>query len=324
MIRYATVDNGIRPLSPGALFWNSSDILTQPVDMLGRVVQGQPITLSALVQNTLGSQAVVRVKVDFYWADPSLGIARAILIGSKVINAIPAGQDALVECPNKWIPQFVNGGHECLVVQCSCVTDPLKHPFRPDLDRRVAQRNIMVLSALAGQEGNKMVLTFGNPFQENVAIQIRQTTHLVFGEEQLLAKEEQHTIAPRLAMAGTREEHQLGNMFPPLPTEPLAVNQSGIKLLSLNRGERHMDAGFRDLPLERYLTDRLRMAEGEATGDVIAEAEMSGHEVMMIGLIRVPVPEFEKRFVVHRVTQVIHGVEIGGYTIIVPPVKFHL
>jgi len=56
------------------------------------------------------------------------------------------GAHAIVRCPATWVPQFVNGGHECLVVRAfEVMTDPLSpDQFSSAADRHVAQRNIAV------------------------------------------------------------------------------------------------------------------------------------------------------------------------------------
>ena len=57
------------------------------------------------------------------------------------------GCHAIVKCPETWVPDFVNNGHECLVVRAS---EPLfdavaKEQFSASADRHVAQRNIAVV-----------------------------------------------------------------------------------------------------------------------------------------------------------------------------------
>ena len=56
---------------------------------------------------------------------------------------------AVVKCPTAWVPTFVNGGHECLVVRVWDETsDGLgTPPWDAALNRHVAQRNIHVVAA---------------------------------------------------------------------------------------------------------------------------------------------------------------------------------
>ena len=61
-------------------------------------------------------------------------------------------------------PVFVNGGHECLKVNCtSPILDPITAPFEPQLDRHVGQRGIAVLSTSAGHTVD-FQLALNNPW----------------------------------------------------------------------------------------------------------------------------------------------------------------
>ena len=69
-----------------------------------------------------GQSAAPNVVVEFYWCDPTLGIGpqSAHLIGQTMValGARGSGRShAVVKCPTAWLPTFVNGGHECLVVR---------------------------------------------------------------------------------------------------------------------------------------------------------------------------------------------------------------
>jgi hypothetical protein len=131
-------------------------------------VAGAPNTLYAHVWN-LGKSPAYRVRVEFYWLNPSLGISRADahLIGAAYLDLgdrfthfpdwrridrpygsyMSRGAHAIIRCPVSWNPVFVNGGHECLVVRAF---EQMKDPLGPDqfsaaADRHVAQRNIAVV-----------------------------------------------------------------------------------------------------------------------------------------------------------------------------------
>jgi hypothetical protein len=94
------------------------------------------------------------VVVEFYWCDPTLGInaAGAHLIGIDTVSLGARGSGrshAVVKCPTAWVPTFVNGGHECLVVR---VWDETSDgigtpPWDAALNRHVGQRNIHVVAA---------------------------------------------------------------------------------------------------------------------------------------------------------------------------------
>ncbi len=153
-------DLGARPVV-NAPFWESPDIfILAGVDptlapdippVLGQVAQaGQPNTLYAHVWN-FGNASANEVLVEFYWVNPSLGIgADTVNLIAQTVTAIGAkgsGQaHVMVKCPEAWIPTFVNGGHECLLVR---VWDnpsdlPGQPPFDASWNRHVAQRNIHV------------------------------------------------------------------------------------------------------------------------------------------------------------------------------------
>ena len=155
-------DLGARPVV--GPFWESPDILlladTDPAvappipPQLGQTAQaGKPTTLYAHVWN-FGIAQAPNVVVEFYWCDPALGInaTGAHLVGVTVValGARGSGRShAVVKCPTPWVPTFVNGGHECLLVRVWDETsdglgDP---PWDASLNRHVGQRNIHVVAA---------------------------------------------------------------------------------------------------------------------------------------------------------------------------------
>jgi hypothetical protein len=114
---------------------------------------GRPNTLYAHVWN-FGLSSAPNVIVEFYWCDPTLGIGPvgANLIGQTMasIGARGSGQShVVVKCPVAWVPTFVNGGHECLVVRVwEETSDGLgTPPWDAAMNRHVAQRNIHVIAA---------------------------------------------------------------------------------------------------------------------------------------------------------------------------------
>jgi hypothetical protein len=170
-------DNGARPL--GGVFWESPDIYvvpnqeassapSQPATVGGVARANAANTLYAHVWN-LGKSPALRVRVEFYWFNPTLGISRAdanfigaawVDLGNRFNNStewrevdgpdgryLSHGCHAIVKCPESWVPAFVNGGHECLVVR---VHEPMLDSVSPDqfsaaADRHVGQRNIAVV-----------------------------------------------------------------------------------------------------------------------------------------------------------------------------------
>ena len=173
-------DNGTRPTS--GVFWESPDIYVLPRQAADTApllppsrgemaVANEPNTVYAHLWN-LGKAPAYRVRVEFFWCNPTLGISRAAAepIGSTWVDIgnrftrfgqwqeqqgpagpyMSMGSHVIVKCPLSWVPEFVNNGHECLVVR---VFEPFMDALAPDEfsaadDRHVAQRNIAV--ALSG------------------------------------------------------------------------------------------------------------------------------------------------------------------------------
>ncbi len=155
-------DTGSRP-AVGA-FWESPDVLllagvepsaAPPIPPeLGQVAfAGKPNTVYAHVWN-FGNAAAHDVVVQFFWCDPALGInpASAHLIGTAVTNLGAKGSGKahrVVRCPTPWVPTFLNGGHECLLVRVwDVISDPLTTPeWDASVNRHLGQRNVHVAPA---------------------------------------------------------------------------------------------------------------------------------------------------------------------------------
>jgi hypothetical protein len=155
-------DLGARPVV--GPFWESPDVLllagvepsaAPPIPpALGQTaLAGRANTLYAHVWN-FGLSAAPNVVVEFYWCDPALGIGGAgtHLIGVSAVSLGARGSrrnHAVVKCPTSWVPTFVNGGHECLVVRIWDETsDGLgTPPWDAALNRHIGQRNIHVVAA---------------------------------------------------------------------------------------------------------------------------------------------------------------------------------
>jgi hypothetical protein len=138
----------------GDPWWLSPDIWTVPGDPLGPPglpIVGQPTYLWAHVRNN-GSSAVSNATVRFYWANPAVGFDRntAHLIGTSFVS-LGSTSAADVLCLAPWIPEFVNGGHECVLAEAfheSLDPLPASPAFDVPTDRHVAQRNLSVVMAL--------------------------------------------------------------------------------------------------------------------------------------------------------------------------------
>jgi hypothetical protein len=201
LIRTAAGDRGARPFS--GVFWESPDIYVAPAQEAqtapllpptgaGVADAGAPNTLYAHVWN-LGKAPAYRVRVEFYWFNPSLGINRsdANLAGAAWVDLanrfttysqweertgpdgntyMSRGSHAIVRCPTTWVPQYLNGGHECLVIRAF---EPMMDSVSPDqfssaADRHIAQRNIAVVQA-ASPAALDLSLDLGYPSQPSAA-----------------------------------------------------------------------------------------------------------------------------------------------------------
>ena len=184
LMRADATDRGARPHV--GVFWESPDIYVvpnqpaetaplRPVVLGGTAQASVPNTLYAHVWN-IGKAPAFGVRVEFWWFDPSLGFSRGAghLLGAASVDLgdrftlyedwreegsgsrrwLGRGCHAIVACPASWIPTYVNGGHECLVVRVGdSVFDPVGvQQFSPASDRHVGQRNIAVVPAASPAE----------------------------------------------------------------------------------------------------------------------------------------------------------------------------
>ncbi|HZS24161.1 MAG TPA: hypothetical protein VFA30_04160 [Gaiellaceae bacterium] len=161
-MRANPADLGARPVV--GPFWESPDIfllggvdpgLAPPLPpALGdTAVAGEPNTIYAHVWN-FGKASANEVLVEFYWCNPALGInAGSVTLIAQTemsLGAKGSGRShAVIKCPEAWVPTFVNGGHECLLVRVW--DNPADLPglpiFDASINRHVAQRNIHVVPA---------------------------------------------------------------------------------------------------------------------------------------------------------------------------------
>ncbi len=128
---------------PG-VFWESPDVYIEPgvapaaapdvPAQLGQIaLANQDNTVYAHVWN-LGRAPAREVVVQFYWCNPALGFnpVGATQIGTTFTTLGARGSGcchAVVKCPVSWVPSFVNGGHECLLVRAwDVAADPMTTP----------------------------------------------------------------------------------------------------------------------------------------------------------------------------------------------------
>lgn len=320
-IRYDLADMGGRPLAPGVVFWASPDILVSPTDALGNVEAGTQVTVQARVANW-GLAPAIATKVSFYWADPSLGIvpANGQLIGSKLVT-VPSNNYMTVTCPTPWQPQFVNGGHECLIVECTCPQDPIDpaKSFRPDLERHVGQRNITVTS---GQQAQPMQLVLGNPFDEPQAFTLHVSGLRVFGLQEALSGwsvQEKTAYLANLASANRRAAPMEQKLH--LRTEPLKEQARAVQLVGIQPNEvRQVDEAAHPQSLRAFLHERLRRnpdfrpeSLGRPLGEITLEPGQTARADLVIQEARMRPDEAR----VLRFTQVVSGCDVGGYSVVI-------
>src|SRR5712691_1626995 len=73
LIPYSLSDFGLRPIPVGEQFWESPDIWIESNDPNGNAVAGEENFVHARIWN-LGMALAAPVQVDFYWANPALGL----------------------------------------------------------------------------------------------------------------------------------------------------------------------------------------------------------------------------------------------------------
>jgi hypothetical protein len=102
-----------------------------------------------------GNDPATDVAVRFWWGNPAAGVIRdsGKKIGLSSVTIGP-GQAAEVLCLTPWYPTFVNGGHECLVVEAATSAGALPNDanFNIPNNPQAAQRNLSVQTAPPGMQ----------------------------------------------------------------------------------------------------------------------------------------------------------------------------
>lgn len=134
-------------------WWNSPDIWVvpgnDPNNSPGQPIAGEPAFLWAKVHN-IGDTTALGARVNFYWSIPTTGTFRSnsTLVGSSFVDLNP-GETKETLCVVPWIPQVVNNGHMCIIVEIIHPDDPLPSPppdeFHPPTYHQIAQKNLNVL-----------------------------------------------------------------------------------------------------------------------------------------------------------------------------------
>lgn len=319
----ATTDQGrVRPVPGGQAYWASPYILVENsggISYTGRA--GENNFVHARVFN-FGKATSAPTQVDFYWADPSLGLGPASFhhIGTEWVE-IRHGASLDVRCNTAWVPTFLNNGHECLMVNTSNPTivsglgptpgpfDPIQAPFSPVLDRHVGQRNIAVLPAPMGEPMEIMLhLTNVLPFAATMAVTARTAcfdvdpdlvkqlgeVNVVAGLLGLMDNRKIPAEAPvRLLDADTWVKAEVGDLVDVLPTAK--DRRFAARLVE------HLPAGNGDL---KDLA-------------VVSRAELKAGERRQLK-VSIGVPDQLKpgQFIVADIGQAWDGRMLGGYVVV--------
>ena len=233
LIRYDEHDIGLRPIPSGAVHWRSPDIWVESSDPQGDAVAGEENFVHARVFN-LGKAISIPTRVDFYWADPSIGLGaqHMNLIGTEWVDVDPHTASD-VRCKTPWVPVFVNNGHECLMVNCTnMMLDKINFPFQPKIDRHVGQRNITVIRSTKDDELPFMVMV-NNLLMLPVQVEIMANVEHIRADPKMMKQLAPHTLYSKLAAFAQR---------PQLTTTEMR-----------HRFARHADDYYRANRMARYL-----------------------------------------------------------------------
>jgi len=310
------------------VFYLSPDISVSPtdaLDALGNVQAGTDVTVKARVFNGGGTDAY-NVHVEFWWFNPTLAFTAASpnqQIGTKIVN-VPRGNYVDVECPNRWTPLFVNGGHECLVVQFSSPSegaDDLKFPFAAALDRHVGQSNLTVTN---NQPGQRLQLVIGNPFRSAELFTVRLSTLLVSGNMEEFRLRDVRELMILLGNAAPGRIAEFGSQPLQLSVAEVTDREFDIRLKRTKSTKRycHEQSGEN---LAQYLDTRARSNPDFNTdrlGRVLFELTLQPDQARVLDFDLPPANVGNGHFLVHHFTQVVAGCDIGGYTVVVAPPDF--
>lgn len=348
LLRFAPTDLGLRPIPTGTPYWASPDIWIESESSSGNPVAGKENFVHARIFN-LGAQDAAPVKVDFYWADPSLGLGAPTMnwIGTEWVE-IKSLQSKDIRCRNAWIPHYLNNGHECVMVNCSgYVLDPIKHPFEPVLDRHVGQRNLHVENVIPGQTlqfqfsvHNIFPMTMMQQVTARIQrLEFRKELHLESPAEllhyaahyqlpvntALELKDRYHTASPVFKTAQQHRKLALDNRLPPQfsttlfrPVRNQAAQcsiQTELKAIAslIPQPDAFTTMGHRLLSLD-MLSTQARTSQHEPA-HLLNRFELNACEQKKLDVaITVPADARPGEILVIHLEQESTGISLGGYT----------
>lgn len=318
LIRYTQADAGQRPIPASDVYYASPDIWVQSSDPSGNAVPGETNFVYAAIFN-LGKAPALPTRVDFYWGNPAIGLGpgQMNLIGTEWTQ-VQAHTIQVVRCNTPWIPIYENGGHECLIVNCtSPILDPIVQPFQTTLDRHVGQRNITVLQGGAGQI-IKFSLGINNffPLAAHVAV---------------TARTEQVVVAP--ATLGSMMFREVVSRVATLDGQQTAAAPKATKQYHVARTAVHLRTrvsrpirvvptkgargylGHLFLEADRISAVRRRRRSHDKT---LHDITMEAFEQRRLDLqLSIPANARPGAFIVVHLVQSALGLPMGGYTIVV-------
>ncbi|MGW2051981.1 hypothetical protein ACWCPF_43720 [Streptomyces sp. NPDC001858] len=266
------------------------------------------------VQN-LGLAPAHRVRATFWFAEANSGIvpANAKRIGeSPRYVSIPAGGVETLTCEMPWTPQYVAGNHECLVVEVRGEGDPVKFTFRPDLDRHVGQRNMTILDPEGPTWHSTLVIT--NPFDTEVLTSLHLQSFAVPYPARLLGYGGLY-IRPADVLFHAHDPSLLG-LLNTLGMSPREV-KTGAGLWWGDPDLQADKASGYDEDTQRRLRQR-----GNADHDFgveIVRFAMAPESMARIE-VNAEIGGLAGQALIHRITQVIEGIDVGGYSLLsLPP-----
>lgn len=308
----------IRPVPSGDAFWASPYIVVENSGGIGLTARaGEDNFVHARVFN-FGKATSAPTQVDFYWADPSLGLGPGTFhhIGTEWVE-IRHGASVDVRCHTAWIPVFVNGGHECLMVNTSNPMtaaapgsvfgpfDPIQVPFAPWLDRHVGQRNLIVVPAPSG--AMKLALTLTNVLPFGALMHVTLAAALFEIDAEFLARVgEAEVLTGLAALAG----------------DPNAPREGPVRVLD-RRPVVRVEVGevTGTISTDGARGYAARLVEhvgkgGQLRGEVVAEVDMRPGEQRRVE-VAVDTPGAEPgQFAVVTLRQFWEDLPLGGYTIV--------
>jgi hypothetical protein len=319
---YDASDKGVRPLAPGTQFWESPYILISPTDASGNVRVGTDVQIRAVVING-GLGPAVPVVVSFHWANPALALTPPWqFIGSKIVAVPPGPCSITVDCPVLWRPTFVNGGHECVIVTCTSPVDHESDPLSPAVDRYTAQRNVTVTNNEVLQP---LQLQLDNPFQVAREFTLRLSSARIQGN--LSDLRSSGVTAALSSLGSTRSEEKdpgvVSGENPEIDVRDITSYEFGVHVVAVKHAKRKR-RGYveRVLDLEQYLQARAAANpdfDAASLGTVLRNIALAPATSCIVDIEFPRVDLQHGELLVHRITQVVEGCDIGGYSVFVTP-----